>query len=76
MRNLVKYVGIGLLVMGLAACDNSDTKAPAEKAAAESSASGQPVSLLDGKLSFFPASGYDRSERQAGHSGEQYARLF
>lgn len=30
MRNLVKYVGIGLLVMGLAACDNSDTKAPAE----------------------------------------------
>ncbi len=26
MRNLVKYVGIGLLVMGLAACDNSDTK--------------------------------------------------
>lgn len=52
MRNLVKYVGIGLLVMGLAACDNSDTKAPAEGAAAESSASGQPVSLLDGKLSF------------------------
>ena len=27
MRNLVKYVGIGLLVMGLAACDNSDSKA-------------------------------------------------
>jgi hypothetical protein len=26
MRNLVKYVGIGLLVMGLAACDNSDSK--------------------------------------------------
>ncbi|MGU0057338.1 hypothetical protein ACVXG7_26705 [Enterobacter hormaechei] len=26
MRNLVKYVGIGLLVVGLAACDNSDTK--------------------------------------------------
>ncbi|HHJ2688745.1 TPA: hypothetical protein ACQIUU_004805, partial [Escherichia coli] len=22
MRNLVKYVGIGLLVMGLAACDD------------------------------------------------------
>lgn len=75
MRNLVKYVGIGLLVMGLAACDNSDTKAPAESAAAESSASGQPVSLLDGKLSF-PASRYDRSERQAGHPCEQYARLF
>lgn len=28
MRNLVKYVGIGLLVVGLAACDNSDTKTP------------------------------------------------
>ena len=28
MRTLVKYVGIGLLVMGLAACDNSDSKAP------------------------------------------------
>ncbi len=27
MRNLVKYVGIGLLVMGLAACDNSDSSA-------------------------------------------------
>ncbi|EPA6290163.1 hypothetical protein ACLLRT_003510, partial [Salmonella enterica] len=25
MRNLVKYAGIGLLVMGLAACDNNDT---------------------------------------------------
>lgn len=52
MRNLVKYAGIGLLVMGLAACDNNDTKAPTEGAAAESQASGQPVSLMDGKLSF------------------------
>ncbi len=76
MRNLVKYVGIGLLVMGLAACDNSDTKAPAEGAAAESNATGQPVSLLDGKLSFSLPRGYDRSERQAGHPGEQYARVF
>nr|VXZ91222.1 Uncharacterised protein [Klebsiella pneumoniae] len=40
MRNLVKYVGIGLLVMGLAACDNSDSKAPTVGAAAESNASG------------------------------------
>ena len=52
MRNLVKYVGIGLLVMGLAACDNSDSKAPTVGAAAESNASGQAISLLDGKLSF------------------------
>ena len=40
MRKLVKYDGIGLLVSGLAACDNSDSKAPAVGAAAESNASG------------------------------------
>lgn len=75
MRNLVKYVGIGLLVMGLAACDNSDTKAPAEVLP-------QKVAPADNRSacwtanSVFPASGYDRSERQAGHPCEQYARLF
>ncbi|EPN9602748.1 DcrB family lipoprotein [Cronobacter sakazakii] len=52
MRNLVKYVGIGLLVMGLAACDNKDSNAPTSAGASQSEASGQPVSLLDGKLSF------------------------
>ncbi|MDT3520534.1 DcrB family lipoprotein [Cronobacter sakazakii] len=52
MRNLVKYVGIGLLVMGLAACDNKDSNAPASAGTSQSEASGQPVSLLDGKLSF------------------------
>ncbi|WP_202304968.1 DcrB family lipoprotein [Dryocola clanedunensis] len=62
MRNLVKYVGIGLLVLGLAACDNNDSKTPAEGAAAESNASGQPVSLLEGKLSFaLPADMTDQS---------------
>ncbi|MFO3906496.1 DcrB family lipoprotein [Enterobacter hormaechei] len=62
MRNLVKYVGIGLLVMGLAACDNSDTKTPAQAASAESNATGQPVSLMDGKLSFsLPADMTDQS---------------
>ncbi|WP_437889479.1 DcrB family lipoprotein [Phytobacter sp. V91] len=62
MRNLVKYVGIGLLVMGLAACDNSDSKAPAQGASAQSNASGLPVSLLDGKLSFsLPADMTDQS---------------
>lgn len=62
MRNLVKYVGMGLLVLGLAACDNSDSKAPAEGAAAESNASGQPVSLLEGKVSFsLPAEMTDQS---------------
>ncbi|MCT4704961.1 DcrB family lipoprotein [Enterobacteriaceae bacterium H11S18] len=62
MRNLVKYVGIGLLVLGLAACDNNDSKTPAEGAAAESNASGQPISLLEGKLSFaLPADMTDQS---------------
>ena len=62
MRNLVKYVGIGLLVVGLAACDNSDSKTPTEGAAAQSDASGQTVSLLDGKLSFsLPAGMTDQS---------------
>jgi hypothetical protein len=62
MRNLVKYVGIGLLVVGLTACDNSDTKASAEAAPAASSATGQPVSLLEGKLTFsLPADMTDQS---------------
>ncbi|MBV8042784.1 DcrB family lipoprotein [Pluralibacter sp.] len=62
MRNLVKYVGIGLLAMGLAACDNSDSKTPAQGASAESKAASQPVSLLDGKLSFsLPADMTDQS---------------
>ncbi|CBA34308.1 DcrB family lipoprotein [Cronobacter turicensis] len=62
MRNLVKYVGIGLLVMGLAACDNKDSNAPASAGASQSEASGQPVSLLDGKLSFsLPADMTDQS---------------
>ncbi|EHM50307.1 MAG: DcrB family lipoprotein [Yokenella regensburgei] len=62
MRNLVKYVGIGLLVMGLAACDNSDSKTPVQGASAESNAKGQPVNLLDGKLSFtLPADMTDQS---------------
>ncbi|UMS88153.1 hypothetical protein AOY67_23035 [Escherichia coli] len=63
MRNLVKYVGIGLLVMGLAACDDKDTNATAQGSVAESNATGNPVNLLDGKLSFsLPA---DMTERQA-----------
>ncbi|EOI5759635.1 DcrB family lipoprotein [Cronobacter turicensis] len=62
MRNLVKYVGIGLLVMGLAACDNKDSNAPASAGASQSEASGRPVSLLDGKLSFsLPADMTDQS---------------
>lgn len=62
MRNLVKYVGIGLLVVGLAACDNSDSKSPVQGASAESNAAAKPVSLLDGKLNFsLPADMTDQS---------------
>ena len=62
MRNVVIFVGFGLVVLGLGGCDICDTKAPAEGAAAESSATGQPVSLLDGKLSFsLPADMTDQS---------------
>ncbi|TNV20445.1 DUF1795 domain-containing protein [Buttiauxella sp. B2] len=61
MGNLVKYVGIGLLVLGLAACDNNDSKT-ATTPAAESSSASQPVSLLDGKISFaLPADMTDQS---------------
>ena len=30
MRNLVKYVGIGLQIIGLTACDDKDTNATAQ----------------------------------------------
>ncbi len=77
MRNLVKYAGNGLLVKGLAACDTNDTKASAESAAAESQASGQPIILMDGKLSFsLPADMSDPSGTlgtQANHKHVYFA---
>ena len=73
MRNLVKYVGIGLLVVGLAACDNSDSKKPVQGAAAESNANGQPVTLLDGKLSFsLPADMTDQSGKLGTQSNNMH----
>lgn len=61
MRGLIKYVGIALLVMGLAACDNSDMKAPAG-VPATSDAQEQNITLMDGKLSFtLPANMTDQS---------------
>lgn len=73
MRNLVKYVGIGLLVVGLAACDNNDSKTPVNSAAAESNASGQPVTLLDGKLSFsLPADMTDQSGKLGTQSNNMH----
>lgn len=62
MRNLVKYAGIGLLVLGLAACDNSENSAPAKDGEAQSAEAGKTVSLLDGKLNFsLPADMTDQS---------------
>ncbi len=62
MRNLVKYVGIGLFVFGLAACDNSDKTVPAKEGEAQSAEAGKTVSLLDGKLNFsLPADMTDQS---------------
>lgn len=50
------------LVMGLAACDDKDTNATAQGSVAESNATGNPVNLLDGKLSFsLPADMTDQS---------------
>ncbi len=69
MRNLVKYVGIGLLVMGLAACDNSDSKAPTVGAAAESNASGRGNQPAGWQAELHPACGHGRPERQTGYPG-------
>lgn len=61
MRQLTKYLGIGLLVVGLAACDQND-KASADDNGASASTSVQTVSLMDGKLSFnLPAGMSDKS---------------
>lgn len=51
MRNLVKYVGMGLLVIGLAACDQKKDEA-ANDNGVSASQSAQTVTLMDGKLSF------------------------
>lgn len=73
MRKMVKYVGIGLLVMGLAACDNSDTSTPAQGSAAASDAAGQAISLLDGKLSFtLPAGMTDQSGKLGTQSNNMH----
>lgn len=53
MRNLAKFMGITLLVAGLAACDGKtdDKTAPVDKGASAAVAT-QPISLLNGKVSF------------------------
>lgn len=51
MRNLAKYVGMGLLVVGLAACDQKKDEATNDNGVSASQ-SAQTVTLMDGKLSF------------------------
>lgn len=62
MRNLVKYVGIGLLALGLAACDQKKENAAKDDNGVSASQSAQTVTLMDGKLSFsLPAGMSDKS---------------
>ncbi len=51
MRNLIKYLSVGLLVIGLAACDQKKDETAGQHAAA-SQQDLQTVTLADGKLSF------------------------
>lgn len=62
MQKLAKYLGIGLLVIGLAACDNkNDGNTTAGNGAAHQQATNK-VTLLDGKLTFsLPADMSDQS---------------
>lgn len=68
MRNLLKYAGIGLLVVGLTACDGKNDKAAADNNGASSSESTQTVTLMDGKMSFSLPSGMSD---QSGKLGTQ-----
>ncbi|AHG20464.1 lipoprotein [Chania multitudinisentens RB-25] len=73
MRNVAKLMGIGLLVLGLAACDgeNKDSQAPAGDATA-STQSGQ-VNLLGGKLTFTLPNGMaDQSSRLSQPSNNRH----
>ncbi|MFT4270124.1 MAG: DcrB family lipoprotein [Pantoea sp.] len=73
MRNLVKYAGIGLLVLGLAACDQKKDDAAAADNGATASQSTQTVSLLDGKLSFtLPAGMSDKSGKLGTESANMH----
>ncbi len=62
MRNVVKYAGISLLIVGLAACDQKKDDATANNSGATATQSAQTVNLMDGKLSFsLPAGMSDKS---------------
>ncbi|MEA9389868.1 DcrB family lipoprotein [Acerihabitans sp. TG2] len=68
MQKVAKYLGISLLIIGLAACDNkNDAATPVDNGAAQTQSENK-VSLLDGKLVFTLPS--DMSD-QSGKVGTQ-----
>lgn len=53
MRKVAKYLGIGMLVLGLSACDNSkDQERSGAPAGAAQAQAENKISLLEGKLAF------------------------
>ncbi len=73
MRNVVKYAGIGLLVLGLAACDQKKDDAASDNNGSSVSQSTQNVSLMDGKLSFtLPAGMSDKSGKLGSESSNMH----
>ena len=73
MHKLVKYVGVSLLVMGLAACDNKDSNTHTVDASAASAPAAQTVTLLDGKVSFsLPADISDQSGKVGTQSNNMH----
>jgi len=73
MHKLVKYVGVSLLVMGLAACDNKDSNTEAVDGSAVSATAAQTVTLLDGKVSFsLPADISDQSGKVGTQSNNMH----
>lgn len=78
MHNLVRFMGVGLLVAGLAACDGNSTDSAAQPARGDTPAqasvpAGQNVSLLEGKVSFtLPAGLSDQSGKLGTQSNNMY----
>lgn len=73
MHKLVKYVGVSLLVMGLAACDNKDSNTEAVDSSATNTTTAKTVTLLDGKVSFsLPADISDQSGKVGTQSNNMH----
>lgn len=75
MRNLLKYAGVSLLVVGLAACDGKTDKPAADSSSqtSETAKTGQTVSLMDGKLSFtLPANVTDKTGKLGTQSNNMH----